>query len=142
MKRMLALGVLAAGLLAGCGADESSDESGTVSSVNESTSQARTMSEGTGDSKAQSSLDKAAEQARTSAQNAGEVISESTESLRKEWSEMNEERHESAPVEDTSMPVEQPEADMDALKQGYEEVKKSTMEKTGELIDKAKKMAE
>ncbi|MCW8890843.1 MAG: hypothetical protein OQL20_09320 [Sedimenticola sp.] len=86
------------------------------------------------------SLQKAADHAKESAKHVGDAVSESTEAARKKWTEMNKDRIESPSGEADTMPVEQPKADMDAIKKKYEEVKQVTVEKTNEMIEKAKEM--
>lgn len=86
------------------------------------------------------SMEKAAESAKETAKHVGDAVSETTEAARKKWTEMNKDRIEAPSGEEGTMPVEQPNANMDAIKEKYEEVKQVTIEKTGEMIDKAKEM--
>ena len=106
-------------LLAGCGAD------------NQGTERASGSTE-------KSSMEKAAEHAKASAKELGNAISESTESAREKWDEMNKDRLDERSREEPSPPTL--DADMEAIKQTYEEVKQATIEKTGEVVDKVKEM--
>jgi len=91
---------------------------------------------GTGE---KSSMQKATQHAKDAAKELGNAISETAESTDKKWTEMNKDRQE-APDREEDEPVQQ--ADMKMIKEKYESVKDATVKKTGELVDKAKKMAE
>lgn len=118
MKKQTALFAITALLLAGCGSDNQAENT----------------------SGEKSSMEKATEHAKESAKHIGNAVSESTEAARQKWTEMNKDRIEAPSGEEGSMPVEQPKADMEAIKQKYEEVKQVTVEKTNEAIEKAKEM--
>lgn len=120
MTKQTALYALIALLLAGCGSDNQAADTSTE----------------------KTSLEKAAEHAKESAKHVGDAVSESTEAARKKWTEMNKDRIESPSGEVDTTPVEQPKADMDAIKKKYEEVKQATVEKTNEVIEKAKEMTQ
>lgn len=115
MKKQAMIIAISTLLLGGCGTDEAAT-----------------------DSAEKSSLEKAAEHAKASAKELGNALSESTESVRDKWSEMNQDRHEAPTGEETLPPSEK--ADMDAIKEKYEEVKQATIEKTEEVVDKVKEM--
>ncbi|MCW8943697.1 MAG: hypothetical protein OQL27_02920 [Sedimenticola sp.] len=118
MKKQTALIAIFALFLAGCGSDNQA---------------ADTNAEKT-------SMEKAAEHAKESAKHIGDAVSESTEEARKKWSEMNKDRVDAPSGEAVTEPVEQPKADMDAIKEKYEAVKQATVEKTNAVIEKAKEM--
>lgn len=118
MKKQTVFFVITALLLTGCGSDNQ-----TANSSGEKTS-----------------MEKATEHAKESAKQIGNAISESTEAARQKWSEMNKDRAETPSGEEGAMPVEQPKANMEAIKQKYEEVKQVTVEKTKAVIEKAKEM--
>lgn len=117
MKKQALIIALSTLLLAGCGTDN----------------------QGTGSTE-KSSMEKAGEYAKASAKELGNAIDESTESAREKWTEMNKDRHDAPTGEETLPPSEK--ADMDAIKKKYEEVKQVTIEKTEEVVDKVKEMAE
>ncbi|AKH19611.1 hypothetical protein [Sedimenticola thiotaurini] len=119
MKKFALIIAISTLLLSGCGTDEQ-NSTGNVE---------------------KSSMEKAAEHAKASAKELGNAVSESTESAREKWSEMNQDRHEAPTGEQDSLPKSE-KADMEAIKEKYEEVKQATIEKTEEVVDKVKEMAQ
>jgi len=88
----------------------------------------------------ESSMQKATQHAKQAAKELGNAITEKTEATDKKWTEMNKDRHQVSSGMEEDEPVQ--EADMKKIKEKYESVKTATVKKTGELVDKAKKMAE
>ncbi|WP_428604580.1 hypothetical protein [Sedimenticola sp.] len=121
MNKQLLIIALSTLLLVGCGPDNQGGESDSGNTE-------------------KSRMEKAAEHAKASAKELGNAISESTESAREKWTEMNKDRYDAPSGEETSLPTQ--DADMDAIKKKYTEVKEVTVEKTGEVVDKVKEMTQ
>lgn len=88
----------------------------------------------------ESSMQKATQHAKQAAKELGKAVTETAESTDKKWTEMNKDRHEVSSSMEEDEPTQ--EADMKKIKEKYESVKTAAVKKTGELVDKAKKMAE